>query len=369
MLIACSKKLAEELDIKPIAGEPDSNPMFRWSANVVIINRRKAVVAVCDSNRFGFVLYGMKIKDFDHFASIFLNEIRATMLRYGIRPELVDRYVPMDDEVRCIKLSDKRSIARMNRAVLFAENFYDELVPGSLSQPYVTFKMNEDIVSGFGKDYEYPYMLLFNDFRQSYGYNIFSTKAVDLTVTLNLQRYTAWRRLLIPHCFTFEQVHHVLQVAFGWKNCHLYEFEILSRQQGHLRLVADEEDLDSFDTDEKVFLSTEKKLSDDIGDCADFTYTYDMGDSWEHEIKVNGIVENYDKNYPVCIMGEGNAPPEDVGGVGGYIDYLDITANPKHPDYQDLKNWSLMQSYEDFSVERVNRRLGNIVIGSFEKVY
>lgn len=149
MQIACSKKLAEELDIKPIAGEPDSNPMFRWSANVVIINRRKAVVAVCDSNRFGFVMYGMKIKDFDRFSSIFLNEMRATLLRYGIRPELVDRYVPMDDEVRCIKLSDKRSIARMNRAVLFAENFYDELVPGSLSQPYVTFKMNEDIVSGF----------------------------------------------------------------------------------------------------------------------------------------------------------------------------------------------------------------------------
>ncbi|SDN75291.1 plasmid pRiA4b ORF-3 family protein [Acetanaerobacterium elongatum] len=369
MIIACSKKLAEELEIKPLAGEPDSNPFFRWSANVVTINRRKAVVAVCDSNRFGFVLYGMKIKDFDHFSSIFLDELRATLLRYGIRPELVERYVPHDSEVHYIKLSDKRSIARMNRAVMLSENFYDELTPGSLSQPNVTSKINEDFVSGFGKDFNYPYRLFFSDFRQSYGDNIFSVKAVDLTVTLDLQRYTAWRRLLIPDCFTFERVHQVLQVAFGWRNRHLYEFEIFSRQQGHLRLVADSEELYSFDANEKTLFAAEKVLSDCIGSCEGFTYTYDMGDFWEHAIKVNGIVDNYDKNFPVCIMGEGNAPPEDVGGVGGYMEYLDILANPEHPDYQALENWSIMQWYEDFSIEYINRRLGYIVIGSIEKVY
>ena len=33
-----------------------------------------------------------------------------------------------------------------------------------------------------------------------------------------------WRRVIVPETFTFERFHYVIQAAFGWENCHLYEF-------------------------------------------------------------------------------------------------------------------------------------------------
>lgn len=41
-------------------------------------------------------------------------------------------------------------------------------------------------------------------------------------------------------------------------------------------------------------------------------YCYDYGDEWNHEIIIENINADYDKNHPVCIMGEGNTPLEDV---------------------------------------------------------
>lgn len=36
----------------------------------------------------------------------------------------------------------------------------------------------------------------------------------------------------------------------------------------------------------------------------------------------------------------GQAPPEDVGGVDGYIDFHNIMQNPKHEDYEQMKQWA-----------------------------
>ena len=32
-------------------------------------------------------------------------------------------------------------------------------------------------------------------------------------------------------------------------------------------------------------------------------------------------------------------PPEDVGGVHGYANFLDIIADPDNPEYRDTKRW------------------------------
>ncbi|MBT2667253.1 hypothetical protein J7J00_17375 [Bacillus sp. ISL-4] len=34
------------------------------------------------------------------------------------------------------------------------------------------------------------------------------------------------------------------------------------------------------------------------------------------------IIADFPKNQPVCLEGEGDTPPEDVGGSLGYEDYL-----------------------------------------------
>lgn len=77
---------------------------------------------------------------------------------------------------------------------------------------------------------------------------------------------------------------------------------------------------------------------------------YDYGDNWEHEIVVQSTVTDYDKNYPACLLGEGNAPPEDVGGVSGYEEFLEIMKNPKHTEYENTRHWVQSQWYKEFDI-------------------
>ena len=96
---------------------------------------------------------------------------------------------------------------------------------------------------------------------------------------------------------------------------------------------------------------------------ARFIYTYDMGDGWEHEIRVEEISEGSPEQVR-CLEGARSCPPEDCGGPYGYERLLEIVFDPKHPEFQDRRDW-LGGSFdpEVFNVEIVNRRLKRLKLG------
>lgn len=59
--------------------------------------------------------------------------------------------------------------------------------------------------------------------------------------------------------------------------------------------------------------------------------------------------------YPVCITGKRACPPEDVGGVWGYDDFLEAISNPKHPEHDEMLEWV----GGDFDPERFNLNVVN----------
>jgi len=62
--------------------------------------------------------------------------------------------------------------------------------------------------------------------------------------------------------------------------------------------------------------------------------------------------------YPVCIKGKRACPPEDVGGVWGYSEFLETIVNPKDPEYEDMLEWAGGDfDPEAFDIEEVNKRL------------
>lgn len=369
MQIACTKKLVEQLGIAPEADNDSCTPLYRWSANIVTINRRKTLVVVNDSNRFGFVLYGMKAKDWKQCSALIKEEMRNTLLRYGIQPGLVNRYIPENEEMHLVKLSDKRGIARMNKAVQRMEYFADELCGDNLTQPLVTQKMNDDLVSGIGKNYENPYNLLFSDLEKHFSEKVFCGKALDLTISLDLEKHIAWRRLIVPTDFTFEQLHSAIQIAFGWGNYHLYEFEVPTHTSQVIRLVADDEAFAYARDDEMLQFAAKTKILD-FADCNEFSYTYDLGDDWQHTVKINGMIENFDKNCPNCMIGEGEAPPEDVGCIDGYLEFMNAMSDPDHPEHESMKTWSGSQWwYKPFDIDSINRRLKQLIIGGTANTY
>lgn len=90
-----------------------------------------------------------------------------------------------------------------------------------------------------------------------------------------------------------------------------------------------------------------------------FVYLYDYGDSWEHEIvaeKVLPVEQNI--RCPLCSDGRRACPPEDVGGVWGYADFLEAIRDARHPEHIRMLEWvGGAFDPEEFVSERINRML------------
>ena len=70
---------------------------------------------------------------------------------------------------------------------------------------------------------------------------------------------------------------------------------------------------------------------------AHFTYLYDFGDGWEHEVEMIG---GGGGECPAVVAGEGVCPPEDDGGSHGYAEFRKVLADPAHPEHDHLRGWA-----------------------------
>ena len=143
-----------------------------------------------------------------------------------------------------------------------------------------------------------------------------------------------WRRFLVNGSWTFDKLHEVIRIIMGWENYHLFEFKF-----GNIRITPSDEGF--FEEDE---IDPEKvKISDYVNkEKQKFDYVYDFGDSWEHKIIVEKIIEEEEfKKYPLYIDGERACPPEDCGGVGGYERLSEFFQTGKDPweEDEELKEW------------------------------
>lgn len=145
------------------------------------------------------------------------------------------------------------------------------------------------------------------------------------------------RIIRVPTTLTFHQLHEVLQVAFGWANCHMYNFEFQSmKSDSHrpfLELMESPFDMEDMD---HIKRSHDYKLRD-VWDNEEWNrdgiragYEYDSGDSWDHMIHFMGEADSklgpslfgsaMDGQKIFCVAGEGHPCCEDSGGFGGWED-------------------------------------------------
>ena len=145
-----------------------------------------------------------------------------------------------------------------------------------------------------------------------------------------------WRRIQVKDC-TLDKLHEHIQTAMGWTNSHLHHFDIKGKFYGDPELLDDGfEDFECGDSTMLVLSGTLPKTNKRFA----FKYEYDFGDCWEHEVLFEGSPPVDPKaKYPLCLEGERACPPEDCGGVGGYFDFLEAIANPKHEEHENMLEW------------------------------
>ena len=115
MLLCCTKKLQDELGLV-CQGGLENNDLFCWSAHLITVNRRKTLVIVNDSNRFGFVLHGLKAKDFNKLNEYVIQGIRNCLRAEKIKDEIIEMYLKTAGELIFSKTRGKKYVARLNKA-------------------------------------------------------------------------------------------------------------------------------------------------------------------------------------------------------------------------------------------------------------
>ena len=173
-------------------------------------------------------------------------------------------------------------------------------------------------------------------------------------ITLIGSKPPIWRRIQVADC-TLDKLHQHIQTAMGWTNSHLHQFEIKGKRYGDPELI-----VDGFD-DSNCVDSTRTRISKILpktGKRFSFTYEYDFGDGWDHEILFEGCPQKEPrKRYPLCIEGERACPPEDVGGIGGFYEFLEALADPKHNQHDDFLEWGGEFESEKFDAQQATKEM------------
>lgn len=174
-------------------------------------------------------------------------------------------------------------------------------------------------------------------------------RILSLKITLNKTNPAIWRRVLVPASVKFFDLHHIIQISMGWKNSHLFEFQVGDYKIGY----TDDENEGFEDTAHAGEIALDLLL---LKEGLTFTYLYDFGDYWQHTVEIEKILTKKEgKIYPVCTDGQLACPSEDSGGIH---ENLEILKDPKHPEYKEVKRW-LGRGYdpEKFDIDKVNKEL------------
>lgn len=349
MQIFLTKKLAAAMGAKPADGGAPENLLFAWTANwtnTFADHGEDMLVMTNNATRFPVVIYGVKRAQVKKAAALIPAAIRHTMEALHLNPEAIDAYFAMAGEITFAPNRDRRLTAQLNKLCLSAA-----LIAGEIALRTEDVDRFDDtlgrivgkgpVKAGDGDAYIYPIERMEQELAKLTGKPAYKYPAFELLVTLDLEAYKLTRRLIVPADIAFDALHLALQDAVGWENAHLYEFVVRAKRgrRAQATLMPYDDGFPFGDGGDEMRSTEDHKLSEYFPEFNRIDYIYDMGDGWEHEIKLVRVIKEHDADSPYLLEASGNAPPEDVGGVGGYLRFLEILANPDHPEYEDMKSW------------------------------
>jgi hypothetical protein len=173
-------------------------------------------------------------------------------------------------------------------------------------------------------------------------------------ITLNESDPPIWRRIQVKNC-TLDKLHEHIQTAMGWTNSHLHQFKIDEERHGDPELLDD--GFEGFDCIDSTVTMIHEIVPRE-GKQFTFVYEYDFGDGWEHEVLFEGCLRaEKGGRYPRCVEGERCCPPEDVGGVWGYAEFLEAVADPAHEQHDEFVEWAGPFDPEHFDSVKLTKKM------------
>ena len=376
MIIQCTKvmgeKMGRDLPMLEESQKEAQHPLGLWHAHLTKVNRRNTVIMLNDRTLYAVVLYGLKKKELLHMEDVMEQSIREMLKADGYNEKVIEAYFKAAPSILLARETSRRIQGKITMVKRSLE-YSDDLDPSRIHQEPISLDINRYCHRMKDGSLMVPEEKMLLELKKSFSSLLENSpirefQHYELKIRMKLDYTDIWRRVSVPSWYTFRQLSHVILTLFDWQNYHLHEF-LIRDAKGKQLIIQMENDPDRLFSDlrdsmelfQEQFLPLEEILSDDI---SEITYIYDLGDYWEHEIQVEKTTMREEK-LPFYLDGAGERPPEDVGGPGGFEEYLEILADKTHPQYEFMKEWAEPLRERVHSKEEINRRLRRTLFGYY----
>lgn len=140
-----------------------------------------------------------------------------------------------------------------------------------------------------------------------------------------------WRTIEVPSTASLRGLHDAIQAVVPFDNRHLFMFEIDERRYG----IPDRE----WGADMRDAKNIRIGALIDRG-VTELTYTYDFGDDWRFHLTIEEVLPVVEgASYPRLVGGARRGPPEDVGGIPGFEEFLSAMGDPTHERHAEVSRW------------------------------
>lgn len=178
-----------------------------------------------------------------------------------------------------------------------------------------------------------------------------------------------FRRIKVPSNLWLGNLGKILITAFGWAGYHLSQFtkgDVYYTSRDNI----DERDSFNFGCRNRHIDEMTVTVADVLPKKGStISFEYDFGDGWIHNVRVSSVSDEPLWGEDICVTsGKGACPPEDVGGVWGYAQMLDILSGKvddpeEKASYEEWLGLQEGETYdpEEFDLEIVNEDVEDLV--------
>lgn len=171
-----------------------------------------------------------------------------------------------------------------------------------------------------------------------------------------------FRRIKVPSNLWLGNLGKIFITAFGWAGYHLSQFtkgDVYYTSRDNI----DERDGFNFGCRNRHIDEMTVTVADVLPQKGStISFEYDFGDGWIHNVRVSSVSDEPLRGEDICVTsGKGACPPEDVGGVGGYAQMLDILSG-KVDDPEEkasYEEWLGLQEGETYDPEEFDLEIAN----------
>lgn len=175
-----------------------------------------------------------------------------------------------------------------------------------------------------------------------------------LHVSITFSDPLIWRRIQIPGTYTLAQLHDIIQLSMGWSDSYVHQFQVgkISYEPTMKSNVPRESK--RFD-EHNYKLHT---LEEGMGFL--FSYIYDAGEGWEHEIHLEEVIASTRQlKHPILLSGEMACPPEEVGDIHQYHQLITALESPDDKKQNSLYELTGRPDFDPnyFDLEAAKKRV------------